>query len=408
MPKTITISLDAMGGDNAPDIVIDGAAIAHDEAPELKFIIYGDEKQVLPLLDKYPSLKSDVEFIHTDQWISMDAKPSQALRHGRQSSMRLAINAVANGEANCVVSSGNTGALMMMARFSLKMLSGIDRPAISGFFPTLNGSCVMLDLGANVTCDSDNLLQFGTMGAIFAKAALGKDNPSIGILNIGEEELKGNEVVKTAAASMRRVRLPGDFYGFIEGDDIAKGTVDVVVSDGFTGNVALKTAEGMAHLYSEAMKEAFSSSFMSKLGYFFARRDIKKVLSAKMDPRIYNGAMFLGLQGVCVKSHGGTDEVGFAHAIKVGADLVRNKINERISDEIERISGLISMEENDANDEEEAEVSAPTERKGKGGGDADVRMPSADESTHHSDDVVEEKDDIGAEKPDIDGEESEK
>lgn len=340
MPEAITLSLDAMGGDHAPGIVIDGAAQALEKWPDLKFLLHGDEAQIKPLLEPHAALKQRAELIHTDQWISMEAKPSHALRHGRQSSMRLAINAVREEKADAVVSAGNTGALMAMAKFTLKTLPGIDRPAIGGFFPTENGHCIVLDLGANVQCDSDNLVQFATMGAVFARATMGLENPSIGILNIGEEEVKGNDVVKAAAAALRRLRLPGEFYGFVEGNDIAAGTVDVVVTDGFTGNVVIKCAEGVGRLYGGYIKQAFAASLRAKIGYLFARASFAETRK-KLDPREYNGAMFLGLQGVCVKSHGGTDARGFANALAVARNLVLHGVNERIADEIERIAGLL-------------------------------------------------------------------
>lgn len=320
MASKLTISLDGMGGDKAPNIVIEGAAIARERQPNAYFIIFGDEAVIRPLLSKFPTLSDCVEIRHTDQAISNDAKPSQALRTGKKSSMGLAIGAVKDGEADCVVSAGNTGALMAMSMFGLRTLPGIDRPAISSFFPTLRGESCMLDLGANVECNAQNLVQFSVMGEVFARTVLGIEKPTIGLLNIGTEDLKGKDEVKLAASIIRDSTLPIDFEGFVEGDDIAKGTVDVVVTDGFTGNVALKTAEGTSRLISAFIRETFQSSLLAKIGYLLARGAIKK-LRMRLDPSRYNGAVFLGLNGIVVKSHGGTDALGFANAIGVAADM---------------------------------------------------------------------------------------
>jgi glycerol-3-phosphate acyltransferase PlsX len=242
---SFVISLDAMGGDNAPEMVIRGAAIAQVRLPHIRFLMFGNEALLAPLLENEPDLAAVTTLRHTEDVIASDDKPSVALRAGRNSSMRLAINAVADGEAASVVSAGNTGALMAIAKFVLKMLPGIDRPAIASFYPTQRGESCMLDLGANVQCDAKNLVQFAVMGEVFARTVLGNKEPTIGLLNIGVEESKGHEEIREAAALLREADLPGEFVGFVEGDDIAAGTVDVVVTDGFTGNVALKTAEGM-------------------------------------------------------------------------------------------------------------------------------------------------------------------
>lgn len=309
-----------MGGDHAPDIVVKGAALARERLPNAYFLIYGDEARLKPLVERESILKDCVEIRHTDKAISNEEKPSVALRTGKQSSMRLAIDAVRDGEADCVVSAGNTGALMALAMFSLRTLPGIDRPAISSFFPTMHGESCMLDLGANVECDANNLVQFAVMGEVFARTVLGLEKPTVGLLNIGSEELKGREEIKKAATIIRESGLPIQFAGFIEGDDIAQGKVDVVVTDGFTGNVALKTAEGTSKLISNFIRETFQSSLFAKLGYLLARHAIAK-LRLRLDPRRYNGAVFLGLNGICVKSHGGTDAIGFANAIGVAADM---------------------------------------------------------------------------------------
>ena len=330
----VTIALDAMGGDHAPKIVIEGAAIAHKRYSGIHFLFFGNENEIKPLLENHKDLVKNAEIHHTSEFIPNDMKPAQALRNGRQSSMRLAINAVNDGQAQAVVSAGNTGALMGMAKFVLKTLPGIDRPAICAFFPTMKGETVMLDLGANTECTPENLVDFAVMGAFFANSILGIDQPRIGVLNVGSEEIKGRDDVRIAAQELRALELPGQFIGYVEGDDITRGEVDVVVTDGFTGNVALKTAEGTAKMYTEYLRRTFKSSWLAQIGYLFAKGAFAR-LKKRTDPRTYNGAMFVGLRGVCVKSHGGTDEVGFANAIGVAYDLVKQKFNDQISKRIQ-------------------------------------------------------------------------
>ena len=328
--KRIRIALDAMGGDRAPKSVVAGAAIAKERYPAIDYLFYGDEEKIARLIAREKNLKDCSRVIHTPDVVPGDMKAAQALRAGRNSSMRLAIDAVAKGEAECVVSCGNTGALMAMAKFSLKTLPTIDRPAIVAYFPTLKGETVMLDLGANTLCTPQNLLDFAVMGAIFATTVLGVINPKIGLLNVGSEDIKGRDDVRQAATLLRNTKLPGEFVGFVEGDDITKGAVDVVVTDGFTGNVALKTAEGTAKMYTEFLKRTFKSSWLAQIGFVMARSAFEK-LKKRTDPRMYNGAMFVGLRGVCVKSHGGSDAVGFANAIGVAHDLVLQNFNSVIS-----------------------------------------------------------------------------
>ena len=337
MNDGITIALDAMGGDAAPGIVLRGADIARQRYPGVDYLMFGTEERVAPLLAKLPALSEKVSFIHTDEVVADDAKPSAALRSGRRSSMRLAIDAVADGRASGVVSAGNTGALMAMAKFVLKMLPGIDRPAIASFFPTRRGESVMLDLGANIECDAENLVQFALMGDVFARTVLGLIEPTVGLLNVGEEDLKGNDAVRGASARLRLALTPIRFYGFIEGDDIAAGTVDVVVTDGFTGNVAVKTAEGTAKLFTEFLETAFRHSLPARIGYLFARSALRK-LRMRCDPRRYNGAMLLGLDGIAVKSHGSTDAFGFANAIGVAVDMKLNGFLDKIRVELVRLS----------------------------------------------------------------------
>lgn len=337
MNGSIAIALDAMGGDRAPDMVVKGANIARQRFPQVRFLLFGDQGRVRPLLDRLPKLRKVSSVHHADQTIGAHDKPSAALRSGRASSMRLAIDAVREGLASGVVSAGNTGALMAIAKFVLKTMPGIDRPAIASFFPTLRGESVMLDLGANVQCDANNLVQFAVMGEVFARTVLGIADPTIGLLNVGSEDLKGHEAVREASAVLRSANLPGRFHGFVEGDDIAKGTVDVIVTDGFTGNIALKTIEGTARLYAEFLRQSFRSSLLSRLGYLLARPALN-TLRARTDPRRYNGAIFLGLNGIAVKSHGGTDAFGFANAIGVAVDMAIQRSLDTIKEDFARLA----------------------------------------------------------------------
>jgi glycerol-3-phosphate acyltransferase PlsX len=334
---SITIALDAMGGDRAPRMVIRGADLALERHPDTRFLIFGAESQIAPLLAQMPRVAKVATLHHTSEAVADDDKPSQALRAGRGTSMRLAIEAVADGRADGVVSAGNTGALMAIAKFVLKTLPGIDRPAIATFFPTLRGETVMLDLGANIECDAENLVQFALMGDAFARSVLGLTQPTVGLLNVGSEDLKGNDAVRTASVQLRSGLIPVRFYGFVEGDDIGAGTVDVIVTDGFTGNVALKTAEGTAKLFAEALRTSFRYSPMARVGYLFARNAMRK-FAARFDPRRYNGAMFLGLGGIAVKSHGSTDAFGFANAIGVAIDMKVNGFLEKIRSDLARVN----------------------------------------------------------------------
>lgn len=336
MAERLTISLDGMGGDNAPDSVVEGAAIARERNPALHFLLYGDEARLTPLVSAQSHLADCVEIRHTDKVVANTDKPSVALRSGKQTSMRLAIDAVQSGEADSAVSAGNTGALMAMAMFGLRTIAGVERPAICSFFPTERGETCMLDLGANVACDAENLVQFAVMGEAFARTAMGIEKPTVGLLNVGVEDLKGKDEVKLAAAALRESALPIEFKGFVEGDDIARGTVDVVVTDGFTGNIALKTAEGTSRLVSAFLREAFQSSLMAKIGYLFARRAMHK-LRLRVDPRRYNGAVLLGLNGIVVKSHGGTDSLGFANAIGVAADMATHGFLAKMRHDFEQL-----------------------------------------------------------------------
>jgi glycerol-3-phosphate acyltransferase PlsX len=340
----VTISLDAMGGDNAPESVIKGASLALDEMPNLRFKIYGNKKKIGNLIDSYPNLANSHQFIHTEEVIDNSEKPSNALRRGRNSSMYLAIHAVKAGEAAAVVSAGNTGALMALSKFQLGTLPGIDRPAIGGILPTEKGYCAMLDLGANVHCEAENLFEFAVMGNAFARAVLGVANPSVGLLNVGAEKSKGNETVKAALNLIQESGIELNLFGFVEGDDISLGTTDVVVADGFSGNIALKSIEGLAKLYTKILKTELGRDPLGWIAALFAIPAFKRI-KKKMDPRNYNGAMFLGLNGIVIKSHGSTEEVGFANAIKVAYKLARNNINEHITREM--ISSGHLVDDND-------------------------------------------------------------
>ena len=336
MSRNLTIALDAMGGDDAPDMVVEGAALVLKSVKNISFVFAGDEARLKPLLDKHPKLLEKSTILHTSDVVPSDMKPGVALRQGRNSSMRLAINAVAEGKADAILSAGNTGALMAMAKFVLKTLPGITRPAIASVFPTLkkNRGTVVLDLGANIECTARSLVEFSMLGAVYAKNIWGVDAPKVGLLNVGSEDMKGREMIREASEIMREGFSAGDYVGFVEGTDLNKGEVDVIVADGFTGNVALKTAEGTAKLISQMMKEAIKSSPLSYLGYPFLMPALRK-LRARIDPRLYNGGMFMGLRGLCVKSHGGTDAVGFANAIRVAYALAENNFNDRVADAVE-------------------------------------------------------------------------
>jgi len=331
-----------MGGDAAPAIVVEGIALAWRKSTELRFLLFGDRALIEPLVSKDRGLAEICEIRHTDEAVAAETKPSVALRHGRQSSMRLAIDAVKSGEAAAAVSAGNTGALMAMSIFALRTLPGIDRPAIASVLPTKRRPIVMLDLGANVDCSADSLGELAVMGEVYARAVLGISEPKVGLLNVGTEEVKGDSVVREAAARVRDSGLAIDYAGFVEGTDITEGTVDVVVTDGFTGNVALKIAEGTASMFTTALRESFANSWRGKLAYLVGRSALQGIRK-KFDPRRYNGAMFLGLNGVVVKSHGGTDALGFASAVEVAAELIRGAANERIIEEMGKLPAFAQL-----------------------------------------------------------------
>lgn len=330
------LAIDAMGGDAAPDVVLDGLDLAAERHPGARFLLVGDEALVAGGLARRKRAARVCSLRHAPERIPGDLKPTAALRI-RGSSMRVAIDAVAAGEAAGVVSAGNTGALMALAKIVIKTLPEIDRPALAAIGPSARGDVVLLDLGANVQCDARNLVEFAVMGDAFARAVLGLTNPTIGLLNVGSEELKGDDRVRHAAEVLRDSHLGPQFRGFVEGHDITAGTTDIVVTDGFTGNIALKTGEGALKLMRDLLRQVFTSSVPARLGYLLARPALDR-LREWMDPRRYNGAILIGLNGVVVKSHGGTDALGFAHAIDVAMDMVTYRFNERIREGISRLS----------------------------------------------------------------------
>src|SRR4051812_14552113 len=335
MPKPVRISLDAMGGDHGPAVVVPGAALALERHPGLRFLMFGDEAAIRPLLAATPALKDAVELRHTDIAVRMEDKPSQAVRAGRwKSSMWLAIQAVRDGEADAAVSAGNTGALMAMSKICLKTMAHIERPAIAAMWPTLRGESIVLDVGATIGADAMHLVDMAIMGSAMARILFDIERPTVGLLNVGIEEIKGIEIVKEAGRLLREADLPGlAYHGFVEGDDLGKGTVDVVVTEGFTGNIALKTAEGTAKQIAEYLRSAMSRTLLARLGYVLAKGAFD-ALRDKLDPRKVNGGVFLGLNGIVVKSHGGTDAEGYAAAIDVAYDMVKQDLMRKITESL--------------------------------------------------------------------------
>lgn len=343
----LILSIDAMGGDHAPDIVIEGLSLFVKNLSQkpnscvslapyqhIHFLVFGNVEILNPLIEKYSHLNTYITICSTTTTITADTKPSAALRTGRSSSMGQAIQAVKEGRAAGVISAGNTGAYMALALLELRPIPGIQRPAICAIMPTLRNKSVVLDLGATVDCDAQNLLQFAIMGELYAQEVLKIQNPSIGLLNIGSENTKGNTVVKEAArlfseTSSTHNRIK-NFYGFVEGDDITKGTTDVVVTDGFSGNIALKAIEGTAKMIITFLKESFEYSLYTRLGFLLARSSLDTLLKKRLDPRYHNGALFLGINGVVIKSHGGTDSLGFSNAIQVAVTIIINQLNDKI------------------------------------------------------------------------------
>jgi phosphate acyltransferase len=326
-----------MGGDHGPSVVVPGAEVSLVRHPDIEFVLFGDRAVVDPLLGAHPRLAAAARLVHTDVAVKMDDKPSRALRYGRwKSSMWLAIDAVKRGEADVAVSAGNTGALMAMAKFNLKTMAGIERPAIAALWPTMKGESIVLDVGATIGADAQHLVDLAAMGSAMARVLFDLDRPTVGLLNIGVEEVKGLEEVRGAGQILRERPLPNlDYVGFVEGDDIGKGTVDVVVTEGFAGNIALKAAEGTARQIAQYLRNAMSRTLRAKLGYLLAREAFR-TLADKMDPRKVNGGVFLGLNGIVIKSHGGTDAEGFAAAIDIGYDMVRYELLAKIGQTLQR------------------------------------------------------------------------
>ena len=335
-----------MGGDYGPDITLKGMRIALEKDNDLRFLAYGRQSQADAFLRANRDLSKATEFVHTDHAVAMDEKPSQAVRSGRNvSSMWKAIDAVKKGNADIAISAGNTGALMAMSTLCLRTIATIDRPAIAAIWPTLRGESIVLDVGATVGADAQQLIDFAILGGAMARAALGIEMPSVGLLNIGVEEVKGVEEVRAAGSLLRKMPVPFfSYHGFVEGDDISRGTVDVVVTEGFAGNIALKTAEGTARQIGGYLRDTMQSSLSAKLGYLFARKAFEG-LKHKLDPRRANGGMFLGLNGLVMKSHGGTDALGFSYAIDLAAQMVRNGLQQKITEDLERYYHLENLPE---------------------------------------------------------------
>jgi glycerol-3-phosphate acyltransferase PlsX len=335
--RALTVSIDAMGGDAGPGIVVSALLKSLLRHPDVQFILHGDETQLNALTARHTKLAGRVSVRHAPGQVTMQDKPSHVLRRGKDTSMWHTIDCVKQGDADVAVSAGNTGALMAVSMFRLGIIEGISRPAIAVIWPTMRGQTVVLDVGANVGATDEQLVDFAVMGEAFAHVIFGLTRPTVGILNVGAEEQKGNDGVRGAAAILRHSNLPMAFHGFVEGDDISKGTVDVVVTDGFTGNIALKTAEGTARLVGAYLRSALRRSLLSKLGAVIASGALD-TLRRKLDPRAQNGGIFLGLNGVVVKSHGGADAVGFASALDMAIDMARADINARITADRSRIT----------------------------------------------------------------------
>lgn len=333
------IAVDAMGGDEGLAVMLAGVARARRANDGMRFLLVGDEAQIREGLKSHPNLSAASEIVHAPETIAGTDKPSQAIRRAKTTSMGLAIQAVKDGQAGAAVSSGNTGALMAMAKLALRTMPGIDRPALAALLPSLgDNDLVMLDLGANTECEAKNLVQFAVMGAAYASSALELERPRVALLNIGTEDLKGTDEIRDAAAVLRASpHLPMDFTGFIEGDRLSRGEVDVIVCDGFSGNIALKTAEGTARFVGDLLKRAFTSSLRSKIGFLISR-PATELLKHHLDPNNHNGAVFLGLNGLVVKSHGSANEIGVANAIGVAARMVRDDLTKRITDNLSSIA----------------------------------------------------------------------
>ena len=342
------LAIDAMGGDGGAATIIAGAALARVQWPDLCFTLVGDETLLKAELAKHPGLTGCTEIVHAPDKISGEEKPSQAIRRAKTTSMGIAIDLVKQGHAGAALSAGNTGAMMAMAKLALRTLKGIDRPALAALLPTLgDNDVVMLDLGANTECDPRNLVEFAVMGAAYSRIALGVERPRVGLLNIGSEELKGTDEIRDAAAILREAHLQLNFTGFVEGDKLSRGDVDVIVCDGFSGNIALKTIEGTARFVADLLRRGFTSSFRSKIGFLISR-PATELLKHHLDPNNHNGAVFLGLNGIVVKSHGSASEKGIANAIGVAAKLAAQDITRRITEDLDQFPGHLTARANAA------------------------------------------------------------
>jgi phosphate acyltransferase len=330
MSQPRTIALDAMGGDHGPPVVVAGAAISLERFPSLSFVFIGDRARIEAELAKAPALAAKSRIVHTDTTVGMSDKPSQAMRRGKGTSLWLAIEAVQKGDADVAVSAGNTGAFMAMSKLILRPMAGIERPAIAAIWPTVKAECIVLDVGANIGATARQLADYALMGAAMARALFHVERPTIALLNVGVEEIKGDEEVRQAHSWLKSTDLPLDYRGFIEGDQIGQGAVDVVVVEGFAGNIALKTAEGTARQIGEYLKAAMRRTWMSQLGAMLAAGGFR-VLRQKMDPRRVNGGTFLGLNGIAVKSHGGTDALGFASAVDLAYEMAESRLTTRLA-----------------------------------------------------------------------------
>ncbi|MEG3124954.1 phosphate acyltransferase PlsX [Sphingomonas sp. GB1N7] len=335
MTDSSFIAVDAMGGDKGLAVMLAGVARARHRFPDMRFLLVGDETAIHEGLRSHPNLTANSEIVHAPEVVGSSEKAGVALRRAKKTSMGIAIDMVKQGRAGAAVSSGNTGALMAMAKISLRMLPGIDRPALAAMLPTLgDNDVVVLDLGANTECDARNLIQFAVMGAAYARTNMDLASPRVALLNIGSEDQKGTDEIRDAASALRAAtHLPLTFTGFIEGDRLSRGEVDVIVCDGFSGNIALKTAEGTARFVADLLKRAFSSSLRSKVGFLISR-PATELLRHHLDPNVHNGAVFLGLNGIVVKSHGGATELGVATAIAAAAKMVRDDLTRRISEDL--------------------------------------------------------------------------
>lgn len=356
MSNIVNISLDVMGGDNGPAVILTGAEIALERYPSIRYSLYGDSAVIEPLLDRFPKVKANSTVTHCEVSVQMDERPSQALRRGRfKSSMWQSIEATKNGTSDVCVSAGNTGALMAMSKFCLRTMADIERPAIAAIWPTLRGESIVLDVGATIGADASQLIDFAMMGGAMSRSLFGIERPTVGLLNIGVEDVKGLDEVKEAGRLLRDFELPQiEYKGFVEGNDLGKGVVDVVVTEGFAGNIALKTAEGTAKQLASYLRSSMKRTWMSRLGYVFARSAFDR-LREKMDPSKVNGGVFLGLNGIVIKSHGGADGEGFASAIGLGYDMVKNGLTAKIEQDLSVFNkNRYAIEEELAADEENA------------------------------------------------------